>query len=181
MKYKTGNIMDYVGRPDVLAITTNGFVTSRGVGVMGRGIAKQMSETYPDLPLLLGRSLRNNGNIVAPLREIGNTTIVAFPVKPSSIILESFEQVVYHARDEYSIGQRVPGFHCVADLEIIRASCMQLVDFMSAHNKQHALIPIPGCGAGELSFNQNGVREICESNLPDNVWMMSWKKSDFLK
>lgn len=181
MKYKTGNIIDYIGRPDVIAITTNGFVTTRGAGVMGMGIAKQMAEAYPELPALLGRSLRDNGNIVAPLLQLGNTTIVSFPVKPSSIILESFGQVVSHARDKYSIGQRVPGFHCVADLEIIKASCMQLNDFMELHSKRHAIVPIPGCGAGELSFNHNEVRATCESILSDKVWMMSWKKSDFLK
>ncbi|ARM70567.1 phosphatase [Shewanella phage SppYZU05] len=173
--------MNYVGRPDVLAITTNGFVTSRGAGVMGMGIAKQMSDAYPELPSLLGRSLRENGNIVAPIHQIGNTTIVSFPVKPSSLVIESLDEVVSHARSKYAVGHRVPGFHCVADPDIIQASCMQLADFMVTHSKRHALIPIPGCGAGELSFNQNGVREICESNLPDNVWMMSYNKSDFLK
>lgn len=37
MKYITGNIMDLLGRPDAICITTNGFTTSRGKAVMGMG------------------------------------------------------------------------------------------------------------------------------------------------
>ena len=47
MRYLTGNILDYIGRPDAICITTNGFVTSRGNGVMGMGIAKSMADKYP--------------------------------------------------------------------------------------------------------------------------------------
>ena len=50
MRYLTGNILDYIGRPDAICITTNGFVTSKGNGVMGMGIAKSMADKYLELP-----------------------------------------------------------------------------------------------------------------------------------
>lgn len=179
MNYKIGNILNYIGRPDVIAITTNGFLRACGVGVMGRGIAFQMAAQYPELPTLLGKALRTKGNIVTPLLEVEGTTLVSFPVKPSRIVLNNPNEVVTHARNKYRIGELVPGFHCVADLDIISASCLQLVDYMEQNNHRHAVIPIPGCGAGELSYNKSGVRRVCEATLPDNVWMMSYQAKDF--
>ena len=179
MKYMTGNIMDYIGRPDAICITTNGFVTGSGAGVMGMGIAKQMSDKYPGLKGKLGAHLKSRGNTVGNLMTIGKTSIIAMPVKPKSIILENYADIVSHAQSKYVVGSMVPGFHCIADPVIIERSCRELVDYANAQGFKTVMLPIPGCGAGELSYNFNGIRAICESILDDRFWMCSFKPQDF--
>lgn len=179
MKYMTGNIMNYIGRPDAICITTNGFITSSGAGVMGMGIAKSMSDKYPELKSRLGTHLKSQGNVVGGLMAIGKTSILAMPVKPRSIILENYADIVSHAKDKYVIGSMVPGFHCVADVSIIERSCKELVEYANAREFKTVMLPIPGCGAGELSYNFNGIRAICESILDDRFWMCSFKPQDF--
>lgn len=179
MRYLTGNILDYIGRPDAICITTNGFVTSKGNGVMGMGIAKSMADKYPELPRNLGTHIRHNGNHVGLLMQALGTRLLSFPVKPAKIIMSDRSEVVSHARDKYTVGQSVPGFHCVAAVEIIERSCKELVAWTDAARYEHVVLPIPGCGAGELSYNQDGIRAICESVLDNRFYMMSFKQSDF--
>lgn len=181
MKYMTGNILDFIGRPDAICITTNGFVTSRGRAVMGMGIAKAMAECYPDLPKLLGDAITKNGNVVQHLMTVKGTAIVSFPVKPVSKVCENYMlDVVSHARSKYDVGRTIPGFHCVADPSIIQKSCHELTALLNIQPWDHCIIPIPGCGAGELSY-QRDVRQICEHTLDERVWMCSFKKEDFRK
>lgn len=179
MKYMTGNIMDLIGRPDAICITTNGFVTTKGRGVMGMGIAKTMSERHPELPGILGDRLRTHGNTVSLLMQVGKTRILSMPVKPTQIVLKSLDEIVSHARDKYITGGIVPGFHCVADPVIIRKSCEELVAMANKAGYKHVVLPIPGCGAGELSYKMDGIQEICEGILDDRFWMCSFKKQDF--
>lgn len=182
MKYMTGNILDYLGRPDAICITTNGFVTTRGDAVMGMGIAKAFSDLDPRAKRTLGRAIDANGNCVQYLTMWKNKThVLAFPVKPNQRFITDLNQVVSHARDKYVVGQPVPGFHCVADLDIIRRSCKELMAYLDEEDLDHCIIPIPGCGAGELSFNRDGVRQVCEEELDDRVWMMSFNTRDFTK
>lgn len=60
-----------------LAVTTNGFVKRNGSAVMGAGIAKQVANKRPDVPVKLGRLLRENGNVVQKVLP----NLIAFPVK----------------------------------------------------------------------------------------------------
>lgn len=177
MKYMTGDIMTYLGRPDAICITTNGFVTARGRGVMGMGIAKSMADLHCELPELLGTHIKQHGNVVGELMQIGATRILSFPVKPMSIIMERPEQVVKHAQDKYVIGTMVPGFHCKAEVGIIIKSLNELVELADVMKYRHVVLPIPGCGAGELSYQS--VRPFCESILDDRFYMMSFKEADF--
>ena len=179
MRYITGNILDLLGRPDAICITTNGFTTSRGKAVMGMGIAKQMAERFPELPGTLGHRIRENGNQVQLLMQYSKTRLLSMPVKPVQKRITSLDEVVSHARDKYHVGSVVPGFHCVADIEIIRKSCDELMFLATRAGYQHVVLPIPGCGAGELSYSRDGVREICETLLDDRFFMCSFKQSDF--
>lgn len=179
MKYMTGNIMDLIGRPDAICITTNGFTTNRGQGVMGMGIAKTMSDAYPELKSALGTHIKAHGNSVGLLMQVRNTRILSFPVKPCQFPLKFPMQVVSHARDKYALGRMVPGFHSIARKDIISRSCDELVKFVNKHGYQHVVLPIPGCGAGELSYIGDDIKGICEETLDDRFWMCSFKESDF--
>ena len=173
-----GNILDYIGKADAICVTTNGFVTARGANVMGRGIAKEMSNRYPDLPFILGRKIRQDGHQVHLLKDVQGTAIVAFPTKPASIVLQHEEQIIRSARGKYEIGERVPGFHAKSDLNIIAESCEQVAQLANRHPEwKRILLPIPGCGCGELSVRY--VYPVCASRLDDRFIMVSFKSEDF--
>ncbi len=71
-----GNIWAYAAK-SVIAITTNGSLTSDGRAIFGRGVAKQAALRYPELAHKLGSLLKDKGNHVF---DLGNG-IVSFPVE----------------------------------------------------------------------------------------------------
>lgn len=62
MKEMKGNMLDI--ECDALCITTNGFVKSNGECVMGKGIAKQIKQYFPNIPKDLGKLIKTKGNKV---------------------------------------------------------------------------------------------------------------------
>lgn len=71
-----GDLWTY--RADIRVITTNGFVKSNGMAVMGRGCALQAVHRFPKLAEELGTFIHDYGNHVFSLRKFG---LVSFPVK----------------------------------------------------------------------------------------------------
>ena len=49
--------------PDIICITTNGFVKKDGCAVMGRGCAQEAKNRYPNINKLLGIHINTKGNI----------------------------------------------------------------------------------------------------------------------
>lgn len=130
-----------------LCVTTNGVVTGRGRGVMGRGVALQAAERYAvrtpgvpavDLPRLLGQGILLVGNHVQTL-VYGHPALVAFPVK-------------HHWRDE-------------ADLALIERSCRELSELSTRMGWRRVALPRPGCGNGGLTWDL--VRPVCAAGLDD--------------
>lgn len=145
--------------PDAICITTNGFTKRNGDCVMGRGCAKQAKEMWPKVPFDLGKLIRKNGNVTQSIATITRDgvawTLVAFPVKPVHADCKPDKSnVVAHKQVMFHSGQRVPGWACVARMDIIRKSARQLVELADKHGWQHVILPRPGCGAGELSWEQ---------------------------
>lgn len=138
---------------DVVCITTNGFVSKNGKAVMGRGCAKEIKEREPGIDLILGAKIRELGPGVMPMKTLDDgKTIVAFPVKPASVIYDG-DNIVGHAKNKFKIGDEVPGYFAKAELEIIEHSARALrrmADSMPEWNT--ILVPRPGCGAGELEW-----------------------------
>jgi len=81
-----GNIWDHIDEYDAIVITTNGFVKNNGEAVMGRGIALEAKERYPELPRWLGTALTIKGNRLHrfTVRRDNGTIfyIITMPVKP---------------------------------------------------------------------------------------------------
>jgi len=80
-----GDIWDYHDKGKWVIITTNGFVKKNGEAVMGRGVAYQAKQKFPELPKKLGDRLleaRSKGsefwNKPKVFKEF---KIVTFPVK----------------------------------------------------------------------------------------------------
>lgn len=166
MKEAKGNLWDMPC--DAVCISTNGFVKNNGECVMGRGCAKEAAEYFPEIPKLLGTKLKKYGNVVQTIRHFEGVAILAYPVKPVSF--EFFneldcEGIVSHMRYKFNPGDEVPGWACVAEMEIIERSAKELVALADRHGWKNILLPRVGCGAGELSWSK--VKPVLDEILDD--------------
>ena len=117
------DIWDYHGRA-VIAITTSGSLTRAGKAVMGRGVARQAAQRFPELPEELGALLRQGGNHVHPLRD----GLVSFPVEESA-------------------------WAC-PDLRLISRSANELRQLADREGWHTVVVPRPGCGGGGLEWKE---------------------------
>lgn len=168
MREMIGNIFEIDA--DAVCVTTNGFVKRNGEGVMGAGIAKQMKDMFPDLPKLLGNSIKKFGNEVNVLCRVDGTHLVAFPTKDSSGIADG-TNVVPHA--SYMLGAFVPGFHLKSTLQRIEQSCKELVWLTDFHNYKTVLLTRAGCGNGGLDWND--VKPVMAKLLDDRFIIVDIK------
>lgn len=115
---------------DAVCVTTNGLVKKDGTAVMGAGVAKQATERYPGIATILGRSMARQGNVPQVIYPAGGDEmgrwVVSLPVK-------------HHWNEN-------------ADLELIVASCHELVDLVDEWRWNTVVLPRPGCGNGRLSW-----------------------------
>ncbi len=121
MKLIRGNIWD--SGADAICVTTNGIIKHNGRAVMGRGIALQAANRYPQLALALAKAIRDNGNHVHRFEE-NDCAIITFPTKN-------------HWRDPSSI-------------ELIAQSAHELVYISQTFNR--VALPYPGCANGQLDI-----------------------------
>ena len=147
MHNKIGNIWSLRKDGDIVVITTNGCVKSPGECVMGRGIAKQAAKLYPWLPATLGTLITEHGNRAFNL----GCGLASMPVKPSQATF-SGNNAVSHMSRRFKPGEQIPGWACVAQLSIIERSAKQLVEMADKFGWKRILMPRPGCGAGELRW-----------------------------
>lgn len=122
MKEITGDLWDFHAQGHYICITTNGTVRRDGACVMGRGIAKQAAQKFPDMPVRIGNSIKSIGNHV---RVFELCKLISFPVK-------------HHWAE-------------VADLRLIEQSAKELADKFTFGNTS-VYLPRPGCGNGHLQW-----------------------------
>jgi hypothetical protein len=123
---------------DARAVTTNGFVTSKGELVMGGGCAKEARDRWPQVPALLGEKVARLGNhlhVLLPESYGGDVPLVSFPTKPAT----------------GPNGE--PGFKMPSDLKLIRRSAAQIVAVANAFEWENIVIPRPGVGLGGLQWD----------------------------
>lgn len=121
MKQITVDIWDY---PHVYkCITTNGYVNRAGECVMGRGVALQAKQRYPEIATWLGNKIKRSGNMCY-VYDVAK--IITFPTK-------------HH----WSLS---------ADIELIRESCRQLMHIINMRDIACVLLPKPGCSNGKLHW-----------------------------
>jgi hypothetical protein len=133
----TGNLWDQ--EADIICITTNGFVKNNGKAVMGRGVAKEATERVKGIQTMLGTCIKKYGNAVCPITQYNyekdgeeqTRIICSFPTK--------------HNWWEDS------------DLELIRRSAEQLALVVEAYQLDSVVVPRPGCGNGNLTWEEVSV------------------------
>jgi len=155
MKVLKYDLFDAVGKVDIICITTNGYINKKQECVMGCGCAKEASDRYPGIAKRLADNINANGNVPCVLGESRNTLICSFPVKPISSVFDG-ANAVSHMKRRYNIGDTVPGWACKADLRIIKDSAIDIVKIANKMKANKIAIPMPGCGAGELGWNEVG-------------------------
>lgn len=138
MKISSDNIWDAHGKGAWACITTNGIIKKDGMAVMGAGIAKQAASRYPDLPIKLADNLKRYGNRVFVYPSM---KLITFPTKNNW-------------RDN-------------SDIELIKISCIQLVEVMVKFKIDNLWLPRPGCNNGKLEWED--VRKIIEPLLNNNI------------
>lgn len=140
MKEVQGDAWKLKSEYTYLVITTNGFVKSSGAAVMGRGIALQAKNKYSGIEYLLGQMITDSGNIVQKILP----DIISFPVKHNW-----WEK---------------------ADIELIKSSCIQLLELIGEN--ETVLLPKPGCGNGGLRWED--VKIEVEKILDDRFTIISY-------
>ena len=122
-----------------VVITTNGTVRKDGACVMGRGVAKQAADKFPNLPFKLGEALKVGGNNVHIFDYL---KIITLPVK---------------------YGWREP-----ADLALIERSLKQLVAWADVPPRKHGKFYMvrPGCANGRRDW-ETEVKPLCVKYLDD--------------
>lgn len=165
-----GNLFD---EPcDAFCITTNGFIKKDGSCVMGRGCAKQAATRWPVLPKVLGRNINDYGNVVlAPLFLSDGRYLLSFPVKPASVVFNG-NNCVKHMLNKFNVGDVVPGWAALANIELIKTSATQLVYLTNTYGWDKVVLPRPGCGAGELSWDT--VRHELNQILDDHFYAITF-------
>jgi len=123
MKEQETNIWSWLGH-GVIAITTNGSLTRDGRAIMGRGVARQAVEQFPDLPRQLGKLLQSGGNHVYQI----TPELVSFPVEETPWSLPA--------------------------PELIRQSAVELRQLADQHGWNLVVVPRPGCGGGGMRWEE---------------------------
>lgn len=131
MKVRNGDLWGGFigGSPYATVITTNGDVNKQHEAVMGRGVAKQAADMFPEIRRQLGRLLEVGGNhcyVLPVMRQPGAFT-VTFPVKR-------------HWNEK-------------ADLDLIAQSAREITFLAEAYGWAKVYLPRPGCGNGRLKWD----------------------------
>lgn len=132
---------------DARCITTNGVLRENGNAIMGKGIALQAKQRYPNIEFTLGRLIQKYGNHVFYL---GNG-LISFPTK-------------YDWKDEKS------------DIGLIKRSAMELVSLFKGDvpiknkSNRRILLTRPGCGSGNLNWTD--IRPVLQTILDSNEFIV---------
>jgi hypothetical protein len=83
-----------------IVVPTNGSVNKRGEAFMGRGVAKQAAQRFPDLPYKLGRRIRTPSSLFGGNRVhlFADERIITFPVKRFWHEMADLDLIILSAR-----------------------------------------------------------------------------------
>ncbi len=181
-------------KADAIVILTNGFVNKAGAVTMGRGCAAEAKYRWPGIQKAIGALIQEKGNDCHLLTEVSEEKIllkvpatwgiyheapyhlIAFPTKPEECRFA--ELLPKYARQhvaEVTETERYPGWMARSDLELIRCSAQQLVTLTHQHQWKSVVLPRPGCGLGQLSW-QDEVRPLLSTILDERFYAIDFAR-----
>ncbi len=148
MKEIVGNLWDY-HKQSFICIMVNCTPNTKGIAIMGAGIAKQAANRYPALPNILGSTQIEYG-------AKDGQFFTARSRRPQVFLkyrLITFPTKITWDQD--------------SSLDLIEASCHHLVDIVNKvpQIKGSVYLPKPGVGNGNLEWNQ--VKAVISEILDD--------------
>ena len=144
-----GNLWDREKEADVIVVTTNSFVKRNGEVAMGRGIALEAKNRYPQLPKLFGERIPHLGVYGLVIVKCQGKLFGAFQVKKF--------------------------FKDKAEIELIKYSTNKLKDYALTHPDEQILMNFPGIGFGGLGNKKEEIKRILEV-LPYNVYIFQFPR-----
>jgi hypothetical protein len=135
VKETRGNFWDVARQYDGIVVTTNGHVKNNGHLVMGKGLAKQFFEHFPEVPKILGDKVTQFGNFPFPAgRPKGFGLVLSLPTQPHWRVKSTYEFVLEQC-----------------------ANLVKLVDKCKTRDENaftDVLTVQPGCGLGGLEWRK---------------------------
>lgn len=131
-----GNIWDFHNQGEWIGVTTNQVIKSNGQAVMGKGIALEAANRFPELPSRLARCLKQGGNYpyIFPMYKI-----VTIPTKN-------------HWRDK-------------SDLNLIIKSCNNLNFYTDEFNRLYIPRLGCGCGGLKWQTVKQAISSILDDRF----------------
>ena len=157
-----GDLFDPPPEVHAICLTTNGQVKANRRAVMGRGVARQALDRWPNMPALLGRSILDHGHVVR-----------VFAIVPRVPGGGTWAARVEDTTEIYVLGHRIITFpvkHTWRDkqapLGLIERSARQLATLVAPGGVAGRIaLPRPGCGNGRRDWAE--VRPILAQHLDD--------------
>lgn len=141
-----GNIWYFHEWEKWVVIPTNGEVKKNGSAVMGAGLAKKLSNKYPNFSSTLGSLITDHGNRVFAFKE---NKVLTFPTKN-------------HWKEN-------------SQIDLIEHSALQLLDLIDRHELSGPFyLPKVGCGLGNLDWDTQ-ICPLLSSILDDRFVVINWK------
>jgi hypothetical protein len=147
-----GNMWDVYEESDLFCITTNSYVTGSGHLVMGRGIAEEAAEKFPELPAAFG-------SLILDYARDSSTKINYYLVHHVALHMAAF-QVKYHYRHP-------------ARIELIKGATKKLSQMARERPTWRFDLNFPGVGYGGLE--RDLVLKAIQ-RMPDNIHI--WEFGD---
>jgi hypothetical protein len=161
MQYATGNIWDYYDRGFWAVIPTNHGWNSKGYNVMGRGLAKQAADKFPDLPRQYGASNRRDARAQALMVFIiADMRLIMFPTKALNL---AAPHLSWKADSTLPMIEACSRY--LREWIILRTTDSSLRAIGGEHVDAPVAIPLVGCGEGRL--NRTDVLPILERYFGD--------------
>lgn len=144
IRSEKGNIWDYEASHLIVIPVNIGWKLKGGANIMGKGLALQAADKYPEFALWYGQECQK-GRSKTPTLMYPNGPLIAFPVKP--------------------LNPEAPwlSWRNKADLGLIERSARELAAFRTDHPIAVSMV---GCGAGGLEMSE--VRPILDKHLSDD-------------
>jgi hypothetical protein len=142
--FKRGDLFRNLDKYDLVFVTTNGTLNTKGELLMGAGIAAQAKNLYPSLP-------KSFGDKIKPILDLKPNGWYGICILPNSKIA-AFQTKVNPYND--------------SDPRLIRFSTECLIDYASNNIDLNIALNYPGIGLGQLD---KSVVEPIIRLLPDNV------------